>query len=196
MYYFHKKLTARRGFTLVEILVVVAIIGILSSVALGALGDARAAARDGKRQIELKNLSLAIILYKEANDRYPKAGCGADASADEWSGVSRSTESGFAVKACDEWIDVLATSTTYISKLPKDPRFEGEDNKGYYYRTNADGTEYKIIIKDAIEKNTISAATDDFARYDGSCTSATLRPNDYAVYDDNNPNKGNGSECW
>ena len=79
--------------------------------------------------------------------------------------------------------------------MPEDKRFKGESNKGYYYRTNSEQTEYKIIFKGA-EEITVSDNTDDFARYDSSCTGKTHPPNDYAVYYDNDPGQDNGAECW
>jgi prepilin-type N-terminal cleavage/methylation domain-containing protein len=61
----------RRGFTLIELLVVIAIIGLLASVVMASLNSARAKARDAKRVSELKQISLAIEFYYDANGSYP-----------------------------------------------------------------------------------------------------------------------------
>ena len=190
MYSFYKKITHRQGFTIIELLVVIAIVGILASVALGPFAKSQATARDRARQSDLKNLSLAVTLYKEANDRYPEVGC--NASAGDWAGPNNSSDPGFHSTGCTNWIKNL--DSRFIGELPKDPRFS-ETNKGYYYRTNANGTEYKIILKDVVEQITITSDTDNFARYDSSC-SGSSPANDYAVYYDNNPSQNNGAECW
>lgn len=55
----HHKL---KGFTLIELLVVIAVIGMLSSIVLVSLGPARARARDAKRVVDIRQISLAMEL--------------------------------------------------------------------------------------------------------------------------------------
>ena len=62
-----------RGFTLIELLVVVAIIGLLASIIIVTLNSTRAKARDARRMVELRQISLAIELYAADNDgNYPQ----------------------------------------------------------------------------------------------------------------------------
>lgn len=51
------------GFTLIEMLVVVSIIGILAGIALMGINRARARARDNRRIADLKTIQIALELY-------------------------------------------------------------------------------------------------------------------------------------
>lgn len=62
---------AHRGFTLIEILVVVAIIGILASIILVGVGSFRARGRDTRRIADLRETQNALELYFTKNGLYP-----------------------------------------------------------------------------------------------------------------------------
>jgi type II secretion system protein G len=67
-----------RGFTLVELLVVLAIIGLLSSIVLTSLNAARVKARDATRKSQVSEFQNALQLYYIYNDgKYPcaESGC-------------------------------------------------------------------------------------------------------------------------
>jgi len=67
-----------RGFTLIELLVVISIIGLLSSVVFASLQSARTRARDTKRIADLKQLDLAIRLYRDNSSTQGYPVCGDD----------------------------------------------------------------------------------------------------------------------
>ncbi len=60
-----------RGFTLIEILVVVAIIGILAAAIVVTVNTARVGSRDSKRLADLKQLQTALQFYFDKNTTYP-----------------------------------------------------------------------------------------------------------------------------
>jgi len=64
-------MTKRAGFTLLELLVVISIIGILASIIYVSFTDARQDARNKAMQVELKEVQLAIETYRSQNDTFP-----------------------------------------------------------------------------------------------------------------------------
>lgn len=66
-----KSSTSSRGFTLVELLVAIGIIGVLTAVVITSQADARAQARDKERQADIGQIQLAVRLYAEANRSFP-----------------------------------------------------------------------------------------------------------------------------
>ena len=60
------------GFTLIELLVVIAIIAILAALLFPVFSQARAAARGASSQSNLKQLSLAVLMYvQDSDETYP-----------------------------------------------------------------------------------------------------------------------------
>lgn len=81
----HKQKTLQKGFTLLELLIVVAIMGMMASMALAAFVSTRLGARDARRIIDLNSISKAFELYYTDNSRYPS---GMYRTSDgDWSGL-------------------------------------------------------------------------------------------------------------
>lgn len=109
-----------KAFTLIELLIVIAIIGLLSSIVLASLAQARMKARDAKRIADLNQIRVALELYYNDYGYYPQSACGWDCN-----GYYYSTDSG--------WTTFATTMAPYIN-LPKDPinNAAGPWNTGNY----------------------------------------------------------------
>lgn len=180
-----KRYKNARGFTLVEIVVVIGIIAVLSSIVMANLGTAKAKSRDAKRITELAQIELALEVYKQAYGRYPAAGCSRGTS---WTGHGSDATYG---GSCAQYIAGLSNILT----LPVD---SGTTVYGYTYKTDASGTEYKLMAYNVMETKSVGAVGDQYSRYPASC-SLTLSAQDaktYALYQDTSPNGTTGAECW
>ncbi len=69
------KKDAKSGFTLIEVLVVIAIIGLLASLITSQVVAVRGKANDSRRLSDLNQIKKALELYWQPNEKYPPAPC-------------------------------------------------------------------------------------------------------------------------
>jgi prepilin-type N-terminal cleavage/methylation domain-containing protein len=103
-----------KGFTLIEMLVVISIIGILATLLLANFNSARGRARDAQRISDMKNMQTALRMYYNDMEVYP--GDNGTHSLVAACGVG-GTES------CVWGTDIFQSTSgqTYIAQLPGDP---------------------------------------------------------------------------
>jgi len=120
----------KKGFTLVELLVVIAIIALLSTLSVVALNSARAKARDARRLSDIKQIRTALEMYFDSNMAYP------DPTA--------STTLGTGTMACltsTGWTTTAGcTGTIFMQKVPTDP----QNPPRVYQYAKVDATHYRI----------------------------------------------------
>ncbi len=69
--FWHKKMRNQRGFTLVELMIVVAIIGILTAIAFPLYANIQARARVAKAQADVRTLASAVVVYSAHTGSLP-----------------------------------------------------------------------------------------------------------------------------
>jgi prepilin-type N-terminal cleavage/methylation domain-containing protein len=188
MHYFSRRNTISFGLSLIEILVVLAIIGLLVSVVTASFSQSRAQARDKVRMTSLKELQLAIEQYKAQNGVYPIEGCG---STDTWTGPGPHPAAWGNDVHCADYIVGLVPD--YITALPNDPTAEMVDDRGFIYQVNADRSAYKVLVHRSVESLLVTSFANAFARCPaavGACAGGIAGENNiYAVYSP-------GAENW
>jgi len=113
----------KRGFTLVELLVVITVITILAGISVVTYTQVQKNARDGKRKADLTSIQNNLELYYSSYNQYPgetsvcessRGSCDScPCSGNDWTGTTIAT----------------ALVSAYVKDLPADPK----NDDTYYY---------------------------------------------------------------
>ncbi|MEI6660408.1 MAG: prepilin-type N-terminal cleavage/methylation domain-containing protein [bacterium] len=129
----------KSGFTLVELLVVISIISLLSSVVLSALSSARQKSRVARRLSDLHQIQIALENYYTNNGSYP---------ATNWHTQCNYFGAGTAVA---NNLVIPGLVPTYMPSFPIDPSMDVTNSQNCYFYisywngTSFDGTGYKLV---------------------------------------------------
>lgn len=135
------------GFTLVELLVVMAILGVLVTLVAGGYRSAQFRSRDAQRKSDLKQIVNALELFYSDHGSYPGS-----SSDNKIQGCPSTTST-----ACDwgsgEFRDA---NTTYFRELPQDP-----GAYRYVYKTNATRSKFQLFarLENSRDKDIIDGIT-------------------------------------
>jgi len=133
----------RRAFTLIELLIVVALIGLLMAILLPSLGAARNSARRTACASNLRQIGVAVRTYLGwSNDRFPYAS------------YMPSVSGAFPLDGNDPLYiaDVLTTDTNCQSKVFQCPNDQGTIERGApnqnksYFATERSSYEYRVRL--------------------------------------------------
>lgn len=129
------------GFTLIEILVVVSIIGLMSSLVMSSLENARAKARDVRRLADLREVRTALEAYRTENGAYP--------IATAWRGTCATFNAGGTITNSGPtgWVPDIAPK--HIPVLPVESK--PTDNNCYLYRTTTNGSGFILLAHASVE---------------------------------------------
>jgi len=99
-----------KGFTLVELLVVIVIISILASISIIAYNGSQGRARDSRRQNDIAELAKGLELYYLDNHKYPTSG-GATVMSNAWNTTADAS-----------WQTLVTALKPYMdNNVPSDP---------------------------------------------------------------------------
>jgi type II secretion system protein G len=101
---------SKSGFTIVELLIVVVVIGILASIVIVSYSQVQSRARDSKRKDDVSNMIKALELYYSDNGHYPTT-----------SGTNSSVNGYWYSSDTTSWSSFKGVLTGAIDTLPGDP---------------------------------------------------------------------------
>lgn len=137
------------GFTLVELLIAMAILAILSTIALSSFNSSQMRGRDVQRKSDLKQIANALEMYYSDYGLYPSfsangliIACPAPSTNCNWGDQTAMSD---------------AKGVMYMRTIPQDPK-----GTNYYYRTLDSGKKFQIFahLENTQDKNCI----------DGNCS--------------------------
>lgn len=116
---------SQRGFTIVELMVVVAIIGILSGIIITNLTSSKSKSRDAQRVSDVNQIQLALEQYFDRCGQYP---------------IPTGTSNGQILLTANNGCPSGITFSSYISVIPNDP--VSKTQYGYIVNSSALPTDY------------------------------------------------------
>lgn len=179
------------AFTLVELLVVIAVIAILAALLLPALSRAKAAALSAACKSNLHQIGVGLRLYADEARRYPSWGDGPFTNANHWDAlILPCTGGSLAVFLCparkpsSQWTNLLDFNPTYGYNADGTwtPLIQGSVN----YGLGGDGAAGQIIplseSRIAVPSDMIAIADyPELTRQDGDIAGALDEPDDYVA---------------
>jgi prepilin-type N-terminal cleavage/methylation domain-containing protein len=144
---FKKQLNRERGFTLIEMVIVIVVIGILMGLAFQSVASLQQNARDTRRLADLRKVQTFLELYYGRCGHYPTAAaCGtpsATAGSLTWVGTGAAT------------LETRLAEVVNRTDVPDDP-LPGVD---YVYRYGANGVDYVVAADTERVGNNRSSVT-------------------------------------
>jgi type II secretion system protein G len=161
------KTQTQRGFTIVELLIVIVVIGILAAITIVAYNGIQKRASDTRRRSDIEIITKALEMYYIDVGRYP-AGSGSTTINASWSTTADAS-----------WQNLINALKPYVATLPSDPistpgvAVTGSSGYNYaYYANNSTfcgaGAGKMYILVYRLE----NGAQENF--FDGDCTTNPL----------------------
>jgi len=151
----------QQGFTLLEILVVMIIIGVLVAMGINSYLSAQIKSRDGARKSDLRQITEGLEMYYNDKSEYPA------------STVDGQIESGGVIFEWGEsFYDPDNINTIYMSELPTSP-----GGGSYFYQS--DGTYYYLfaLLENPNDPAILADGYDSTACGDTECNFVLSSPN-------------------
>lgn len=137
------------GFTLIELILVMALIAILSVIGIGSYSQATVKARDTQRKNDLNQITKALESFNNDVGRYPKVDGFGEMTCPQINGAEGSCFGGIIAY----FGDVL---TAYMENIPTDPKngrvykyVPGANNGTYSYYAAMDNVDDRDVVVDS-----------------------------------------------
>jgi prepilin-type N-terminal cleavage/methylation domain-containing protein len=121
----------KRGFTVMELLVSLAIIAMLFTITMALVGPVKEKSRDSRRMSDVREINKALVLYADNNSKFPIA-------------TTAVTITG------NDAVSTILESAGVISEVPTDPT---HPTNSYTYLSDSSGNTF--IISFCLETDTI-----------------------------------------
>lgn len=135
----HELRIKNKGFTIIELLVVVALIALLTSIVFTAITGTRARSRDARRETDIKEIQNAVNLYAVNNRAFPV--CASEV----------------VINGSTDCLSAQLLAAGAMSRVPVDPLGKASwicgDPVGYVYCYVSDGVGY--TLRHHLETNSI-----------------------------------------
>lgn len=121
----------KNGFTLIELIVVMAIMSVLIVITASSFQSSRIKGKDAKRKVDLDHMQKALETYLNDHKVYPASQGGAIVAC----GADGTSVCAYGSPFMDE------NDTIYMSQLPQDP---SHPTIQYFYVSSTDGRRYQL----------------------------------------------------
>lgn len=164
-------LSLSKGFTLMELLIVIVILGILTTIVASSFRSSQEKARDSRRKSDIEALAKAIEVYYNDHNRYPGSTNGSIDVPD--CGASGANPCDFGGEFKDD------NDTVYMTKIPT----ESSSARNYYYYSDGQFQSFAIYtrLENELDKDIPKNASDGNQYYDGTNCGAGFAGCNYAV---------------
>jgi len=132
---FKLKNNQHNGFTIIELIVVMAIIGVLAAALVVGFSRQQASSRDAKRKADLSTINTALQSYLSDKNTVIASSAANDSGTEGWD-VSSVPTTGPKASNFITWLK----TTGYALKIPVDPINDG--NATFYDKSGGTGTGY------------------------------------------------------
>jgi len=102
------------GFTVIELIVVIGILGVLTAIGLTSYSGSKIRARDVIRKQDANNVALAMNLYRKDNGRYPL-------DSDNAYAICNNSNQASDITLNSNWSEINSSISSYLIALPLDP---------------------------------------------------------------------------
>jgi len=169
--------TKKHGFTLIELMIVIVILGVLMTIGTFAFQSSAAKGRDARRKSDLEALSKALDMYNNDRGKYPAGdngiikGCGAayDLSCGNMGCSADADPTCLAGNKFWGGNTISSPLAIYMTKLPVEPSY----GRRYYYESVnvGSGTNNGFRLYTRLENlQDASIPTTDSKQYSVSCS--------------------------